>query len=198
MQPDSFTEIIFLLLAVATTMTTTMIFYVATAMIFYMVHRMVCLVIDRSVSYVIDRMICFPVLGMHRVLLYHIVLLLAAFAYERLVMMTFIHYILVMVYLVSQPWIRVIDHYLVAVVEIISGECRRQTRPPDPCAAFIIHKDMSGHVIVGVYIRQVVVVDVVIAYRSPYRLHTDIDGYRNLCCGLMTGQYAHQEQGEEC
>lgn len=192
MQPDSFTEIIFLFLAVAMTTSAVagrMVLYVAT-MIFYMVHRMVCLMIDR--------MICFPVLGMHRMIMYYVVLLIAAIAYERLVMMTSVYYILIVVYLVSQPWIRIIDHHFVAVVEIITRIGRRQHSPSDPYTTFIIHKDMSGHVIVGVYIRQVVVVDIVVPYRTPYWLSADIDGYRYLSVDLVARHQAGYQQREDC
>ena len=80
---------------------------------------------DRMVLYMAYRMIYLTVLRMHRVILDYIVALLPAVTYEWLVMMPLVHNILVMIHLVSQPWIRVVDHYLIAMVEVIPCKRRR-------------------------------------------------------------------------
>lgn len=96
-------------MAMATTATVSvattcgMIIYAACRMVLHMPYRMVYL----------------AVLRVHRMIFYHIVALLAAIPYEWLVMVPLVHDIFIMIHLISQPWITIIDHHFVAVIEII-------------------------------------------------------------------------------
>ena len=99
--------------------------------------------------------------------------------------------------IIIPPWLRLVDHNLVAMIYIVIRITWRQTTPGDPTASLKIYEDAVRDIIICIYIRQVVVVDIIIANRTPYRLRSDINVDTYLCAGAKakacSGQYSEQK-----
>jgi hypothetical protein len=84
------------------------------------------------------------------------------------------------VVVVVQVWLRVVDDYLMAVVEIVIMIAGRQFPGEDPVAFALVDKLVVGYIIIALDVRDVVVFYVIIARGAPGGLDTNVDGKLDL------------------
>ena len=114
------------------------------------------------------------ILCMHGMFFYFIIFGFAAIAYHYLIMTTAVRYIFSTVNIMANPWVSIVYHDFVAMVEIKISIARWQCRPAYPCAAIKIHKYMAGNIIISISIGQVILIHMIISYRAPDRLGANI------------------------
>ena len=77
-------------------------------------------------------------------------------------------------------WRPLIYHYLMSIIQVVFAIPRGEVCRSSPLSPIQVDKLMLGHVVVCIYVRQVVIFDMVIPYRTPDGLGADIDAER-LC-----------------
>jgi hypothetical protein len=78
---------------------------------------------------------------------------------------------------------RFVDHHFVTVIKVEVAVTRGQVVREDPTAAALINELMVGHIVVGLDVRDVVIVDMVVTRRTPGGLTADVDGNTDLSMG---------------
>ncbi len=106
---------------------------------------------------------------------------LAAIAYDRLVIVPPVPCIPCSVPVVVYPWRTFIDHHLMSVIQVEIAVSRWQLPVIFPPPIHIVHIHLRVHVVVGVYVGYIIVLNIIVPYRSPKRLNTDVEMHTYLC-----------------
>jgi hypothetical protein len=77
--------------------------------------------------------------------------------------------------IVPNPWGTLINNNFIAAVNVIVAKARRQNTSVYPGIIVIINILMSVDIVVGINIGQVVVIRMIIAYRAPFGLATNVN-----------------------
>lgn len=84
-----------------------------------------------------------------------------------------------------QVRLRIVDDYLVTVIEIEVMVAGGQLAGEDPTAFTLVDELMIGDVVVRLDVRDVIVFDVIVTRGAPGGLNADVDGEMNLgLCGV--------------
>jgi len=93
---------------------------------------------------------------------------------------------------ITQISLGLVDHFFMAVVKIKIAIAGRQLMGERPVTPVQVDELMVGHIIVSLNIRNIIILHVIVANRSPGRLLPDIDryAYLRLCpAGQQRGRY---------
>ena len=118
------------------------------------------------------------------------VFIIMAVAYPLLVVPAPVTAILTPVLVMLHPWRWVIDHNFITMVYIIPGITGWQAVSSYPTASFEIYIYMVRHIVIGIYIGYIIIVDIIIANWPPYRLNANVD--MNLCVSRITETGSHK------
>jgi hypothetical protein len=81
------------------------------------------------------------------------------------------------------PWFRAVYNHLIAIIKVIIAVPDRQIRPADPYIIAKVYVLMRGNIIISPYIGHIIIISMIISYRSPIGLHANIytKAYAYLC-----------------
>ena len=84
---------------------------------------------------------------------------------------------------------------LIPWIQIIVSIARRQWIGIYPPATRQINKLSRGNIVICFHIGQIIIFHIIIAYRSPYRLRSDIEIHIDpyLCCGLLNRKRRYEQ-----
>ena len=110
-----------------------------------------------------------------RMSFYFVISAVVAIAYNHLRVIATISWIPCPVIIEESIRPRLIHYDLVTRVQIIIPVTGRQRWRIDPSSSWHINKLVRGHIIIGFNIRQIIILHVVVTYRSPNWLRSDVD-----------------------
>jgi len=87
------------------------------------------------------------------------------------------------VFVVVQVGLRLVDDYLMAVIDVEVPVAGRHFAGEDPAAFALIDELVIGDIIIALYVGNIIVFHVVIASGAPGWLNADVDGKMDLCAG---------------
>ena len=75
---------------------------------------------------------------------------------------------------VVQPWVRLVYYYLISMIHIIVSVWAWQISCMDPGIITEINILMSRNIIISIHIGDVIIINMIVTYRTPFRLCTNI------------------------
>lgn len=95
---------------------------------------------------------------------------IAAVTNNYLVMTAAVSVIMIAIIRVAHPWVRLVYHHFVTIVNIIITIPYGQIPAVYPNIIFIVHIAVGGHIIIGINIGHVIVIHMIVTYRPPIGL----------------------------